>query len=102
MTAMREVLGRSEDLVGPHIVADTEITMEFYTAQPAPTQWIAVGEIKIRSRSDTTCCSTSLLVGTGRTAEAAVGALRGRISALGLTQAVRIQETPVGFVRDLS
>jgi hypothetical protein len=46
--------------------------IDFYTLQPAPTQWVAVG------RPVTTDGRRPLLVGTGTTEEAAVLDLRGR------------------------
>ena len=55
---------------------DDGCAIEYYTLQPAPTQWVAVG--RAVTSADYVVGPRSLLVGTGRTEEAAVRDLRGR------------------------
>lgn len=55
---------------------------EYYTSQPALTQWLAIGMVSIYSEGRRDERMTQLLVGTGRTETAAVGSLWDRLTAL--------------------
>lgn len=57
-------------------VESQHCTIEYYTLQPAPTQWVAVG----RPRTDLAAAAgtRSLLVGTGASEDAAVVDLQAR------------------------
>lgn len=59
---------------------------EYYTTQPAPTQWLAIGVVSIHSDDPSDSRMKQLLVGAGRTESAAVGSLWDRLSTLSLAQ----------------
>jgi hypothetical protein len=99
---MSNVRGCPDEFVTPSVRADTDIVVEYYTAQPSPTQWIAVAEIAIRSRFDPDCCSNSLLVGTGQAELEAVDALLARLSSLGITDAMARPKLPVDLVQHVT
>jgi hypothetical protein len=58
------------------------IVAEYYTSQPAPTQWIAVGLVSARTSSAPVQEPRRLVVGTGMTEQIAVDALAHRLGAL--------------------
>ena len=53
---------------------------EYYTSQPAPTQWLAVGLVSTHPATRACPRLQQLLVGTGRTEDAAVNALWERLA----------------------
>lgn len=55
---------------------------EYYTSQPAPTQWLAIGVVSIHSEDRRGGRAKQLLVGTGRTESTAVGSLWDRLTTL--------------------
>lgn len=57
------------------------IVAEYYTSQPAPTQWIAVGLVSARTSSGPVHEPRRLVVGTGVTEEIAIDALTRRLGA---------------------
>ncbi len=59
---------------------------EYYTTQPAPTQWLAIGVVSIHSDDPSGSRMKQLLVGAGRTESAAVGSLWDRLTTLALAQ----------------
>ena len=59
---------------------------EYYTSQPAPTQWLAIGLVSIHSEDRSDIRGKQLLVGTGRSETAAVGSLWDRLTTLPLAQ----------------
>ncbi len=61
---------------------------EYYTTQPAPTQWLAIGLVSIHSDDPSGSRLKQLLVGAGRTESAAVGSLWDRLTTLVLAQPV--------------
>lgn len=55
-------------------------TAEYYTSQPAPTQWLAVGLVSTHPSTRACPRLQQLLVGTGRTETSAVSALWERLT----------------------
>jgi hypothetical protein len=62
------------------------VVAEYYTSQPAPTQWLAIGLVSTYSDDHRDVRSKQLLVGTGRTETVAVKSLWDRLGALPSTQ----------------
>jgi hypothetical protein len=58
-----------------------DVRVSYHTAQPAPTQWIAVGVVTTCTPDGLADCGPSMLVGSGRTEQAAIRALFGRLPA---------------------
>lgn len=58
------------------------ILAEYYTSQPAPTQWLAIGVVSIYPIDPGDDRSKQMLVGTGRTETAAVVSLWDRLMTL--------------------
>jgi hypothetical protein len=58
------------------ILLDGELSVEYYTSQPAPTQWIAVGKVAQTGSARVLL----LLVGVGRDEQGAVDHLQHRLS----------------------
>lgn len=69
---------RADRVANRGVLDGHHVVVEYYTSQPAPTQWVAVGLATVRNE-DGLAPQTTLLVGTGRTEEAAVHELRGRV-----------------------
>ncbi len=55
-------------------------TAEYYTSQPAPTQWLAVGLVSTHPATRNCPRLQQFLVGTGRTEDSAVSALWDRLA----------------------
>jgi hypothetical protein len=55
-------------------------TAEYYTSQPAPTQWLAVGLVSTHPATRECPRLQQFLVGTGRTEDSAVSALWDRLA----------------------
>jgi hypothetical protein len=64
------------DAFGPR-----DVIVSYHTAQSAPTQWVAVGVVTICAPDRLADCGPSMLVGSGRTEQAAIRALFGRLPA---------------------
>ena len=64
------------------VLAQGQLSVEYYTSQPAPTQWIAVGLVSARTSSGPIHEPRRLVVGTGVTEQTAVDALARRLGAL--------------------
>lgn len=62
------------------------VIAEYYTIQPAPTQWLAIGVVSIYAGDCSGSQMQQLLVGAGRTESTAVGSLWDRLSTLPLAQ----------------
>lgn len=74
---------------------------EYYTSQPAPTQWLAVGLVSTHPVARTCPQLQQLLVGTGRTEDAAVNALWERSAVPEPGSQPRAQPEPVLTAADL-
>ena len=72
---MEQVLER------PQAVVPGEGRLTYYTTQPSPTQWVAVG-VLTSARDVDREPHHRLVVGNGRTEAAAIAALRRRIATL--------------------
>lgn len=72
--------------------------VEYYTSQPAPTQWIAVGLLKGRADGPAHSLPTSLVVGSGRTEQLAVTALRERLMQRELPSRIVDRDAEINYV----
>ncbi|CCF82628.1 hypothetical protein [Nitrolancea hollandica] len=69
-------------------------TAEYYTSQPAPTQWLAVGLVSTQPATRDCPRLQQFLVGTGRTEDSAVSALWDRLASPGPVPRSRPQCDP--------
>lgn len=64
------------------VLVQGELSVEYYTSQPAPTQWIAVGLVQARITGGTGHQPAQMLVGSGQTEDVAVSELSRRLARL--------------------
>ena len=64
------------------VLAQGQLSVEYYTSQPAPTQWIAVGLVPARINLGTGHQPAQMLVGSGQSEEIAVSELSRRLARL--------------------
>lgn len=73
------------DAVGRGVLTVRHYQADFYTSQPAPTQWVAVGVVRDTRALPSEAGKPRLLVGTGRSEQAAIYDLRCRMQSLHVT-----------------
>lgn len=76
-------------------------TAEYYTSQPAPTQWLAVGLVSTHPVTRGCPRLQQFLVGTGRTEDSAVNALWERLATHVPSSQLRHQRDPILSASDL-
>ncbi|HEU4793741.1 MAG TPA: hypothetical protein VFS96_08790 [Nitrolancea sp.] len=76
-------------------------TAEYYTSQPAPTQWLAVGLVSTHPATRECPRLQQFLVGTGRTEDSAVSALWDRLASPTPGSQPRPQRDPYLSASDL-
>lgn len=64
------------------VLAQGQLSVEYYTSQPAPAQWIAVGLISATTAVGVSHQPAQMLVGAGQTEEVAVSELSRRLARL--------------------
>lgn len=64
------------------VLVHGQLSVEYYTSQPAPTQWIAVGLVPARTTLGTGYQPAQMLVGSGRSEDVAVKELSFRLARL--------------------
>lgn len=64
------------------VLVQGQLSVEYYTSQPAPTQWIAVGLVPARINLGTGHQPAQMLVGSGQTEDVAVTELSVRLARL--------------------
>ncbi len=64
------------------VLVQGQLSVEYYTSQPAPTQWIAVGLVPARNTLGAGHQPAQMLVGSGQTEDVAVTELSFRLARL--------------------
>jgi hypothetical protein len=70
------------DAIHHGVIVEGSFVADYYTSQPAPIQWIAVGVVRPRDEQLSSRRLRRMLVGDGLTADDAIAALRTRIADL--------------------
>lgn len=88
---------QADTVVSRGVLGGPGVVVEYYTSQPAPTQWVAVGIAELRLLRSDEQALKKLLVGTGRSEAAAIQALRHRMPSTA-THDVAAYRAPIDVV----